>query len=101
MDDATLHGCIPVIIMDEVDVSFESIIDLSAFTVRIPQADAEKLPEILLAISEERRDEMRRNMAKVWHRWVCGGRGGQSAGGGRRMVGGGNSGELSTCGVVS
>ena len=29
MDDATLHGCIPVIIMDEVDVSFESVVDLA------------------------------------------------------------------------
>ena len=129
MDDATLHGCIPVIIMvgaageagavvlcrcqyvrrsqpasglpqkelqpcshtafphcpaapllpalprslplqDNVDVSFDSIIDLSAFSLRIPQADTEKLPEILLAVPEERRQEMRRNMARVWQR--CG-----------------------------
>ena len=127
MDDATLHGCIPVIIMvgaaggegaavvpcrcqsagrsqlachrglnpcsltrtrltpltlpclrsppasplqDNVDVSFDSAIDLSTFTLRIPQADAEKLPEILQAVPEERRQEMRRNMARVWQR--CG-----------------------------
>ncbi|KAL4447245.1 hypothetical protein ABPG77_007278 [Micractinium sp. CCAP 211/92] len=70
MDDATLHGCIPVIIMDEVDVSFESIIDLPAFTVRIPQKDAEKLAEILLAISPEQREEMQRNLARVWQRFA-------------------------------
>lgn len=97
MDDATLHGCIPVIIMvcggalwiargaacvrrglatapggvagglqagemwhplqllsapfcmppqDNVHVSFESILDLQAFTLRIPEKDAERLPEV-------------------------------------------------------
>ncbi|KAL4427668.1 hypothetical protein ABPG75_001757 [Micractinium tetrahymenae] len=70
MDDAVLNGCIPTIIIDNVDVSFESILDLTAFTVRIPQADAEKLPEILLAIPEERRLEMQRNLAKVWSRFT-------------------------------
>lgn len=97
-------------------MSFESIIDLTAFSIRIPQKDAEKLPEvggaccgrgrgwlgtsrvsrvrvlgckqerefplrvctcpapspqILMAVPEQRRQEMRRNMAKVWQR--CGG----------------------------
>ncbi|KAL4426069.1 hypothetical protein ABPG77_007865 [Micractinium sp. CCAP 211/92] len=70
MEDATLHGCIPAIIVDEVDVSFESILDCPAFTVRIPQADAEKLPEILQAIPEKRRLEMRHNLARVWQRFT-------------------------------
>ncbi len=61
-------SCIPAIIVDEVDVSFESILDCPAFTVRIPQADAEKLPEILQAIPEKRRLEMRHNLARVWQR---------------------------------
>ena len=60
----------PLALQDNVDVSFDSIIDLSAFSLRIPQADTEKLPEILLAVPEERRQEMRRNMARVWQR--CG-----------------------------
>ncbi|KAL4425253.1 hypothetical protein ABPG75_009269 [Micractinium tetrahymenae] len=70
MDDATLHGCIPVVTMDEVDVSFESIIDLSAFTVPIAEKDAERLPEILQAKPEERRREMQRSLARVWHRFA-------------------------------
>ncbi|KAI3427182.1 hypothetical protein D9Q98_007119 [Chlorella vulgaris] len=70
MDDATLHGCIPVIIMDEVDVSFESIVDLSCFTLRIPQANLEKLPEVLLAVPEERRQDMRRALAYVWQKFT-------------------------------
>ncbi|KAL4452535.1 hypothetical protein ABPG75_008197 [Micractinium tetrahymenae] len=70
MDDATLNGCLPVIIMDDVVVSFDSVVDLSAFTVRIAQQDVEKLPEILQAISEERRQEMRAAMARVWNRFT-------------------------------
>lgn len=63
-----LSSCIPVIIVDEVDVSFESVLDYTAFALRIPQADAERLPQILQAIPEERRQEMRRNLARVWQR---------------------------------
>ncbi|EFN56537.1 hypothetical protein CHLNCDRAFT_51514 [Chlorella variabilis] len=69
MDDAMLHGCIPVIIMDNVHVSFESILDLAAFTVRIPQADAERLPEVLAAVPEERRREMRRALSAAWQKF--------------------------------
>ena len=56
-------------------MSFDSIIDLPAFSLRIPQEDAEKLPEILLAVPEERRQEMRRAMARVWQRCAGGGLG--------------------------
>ena len=58
----------PLILQDDVHVSFESIIDLTKFTRRIPQADAEQLPEILLAVPEERRQEMRRHLARVWQK---------------------------------
>lgn len=51
-------------------MSFESIVDLSAFTVRIAQADAEKLPDILLAIPHEKRQEMRAALARVWQRFT-------------------------------
>jgi hypothetical protein len=33
-EDAVLHGCIPVIIMDEVHAVYESIIDWDGFSVR-------------------------------------------------------------------
>ncbi len=56
-------------LQDDVVVSFDSVVDLSAFTIRIAQKDVEKLPEILLAISAERRQEMRQAMARVWQRW--------------------------------
>ena len=60
----------PCLLQDNVHVSFESIIDLTKFTLRIPQADAEQLPDILLAVSEERRQEMRRHLARVWQKCV-------------------------------
>ncbi|KAL4443960.1 hypothetical protein ABPG75_011697 [Micractinium tetrahymenae] len=70
IEDATLHGCIPVIIMDQVHVSFESILDLSAFTLRIPEAEAERLPEVLRAVPEARRRQMQLNLARVWQRFA-------------------------------
>lgn len=66
--NARLRRGTPLPPQDDVMVSFDSVVDLSAFTVRIAQADVEKLPEILLAISEERRQEMRAAMARVWNR---------------------------------
>ncbi|PSC76549.1 exostosin-like glycosyltransferase [Micractinium conductrix] len=73
MDDAMLHGCLPVIIMDEVHVSYESVVDISQFAIRVPEADADKLPEILLAVSGERREEMQRALARVWNRYAYSG----------------------------
>ena len=64
------RSCIPVLIMDEVQVSFESVVDLSTFTIRIPEADAEKLPDILQAVTQERREEMQRALARVWQRFT-------------------------------
>ena len=46
-DDAVINGCIPVVIMDDVLVSFESIIDIEKFSVRISFKDLHKLPHIL------------------------------------------------------
>lgn len=33
--DSILNGCIPVVIMDNVDAAFESILDWNLFSVRI------------------------------------------------------------------
>ena len=35
--DSVLNGCIPVIIMDEVDAVFETILDWNLFSVRIAE----------------------------------------------------------------
>ncbi|PSC72923.1 exostosin-like glycosyltransferase [Micractinium conductrix] len=69
MEDAMLHGCIPVVIMDDVEVAFETVLDLSDVMLRVPQSDLEQLPAILSGVPEERREEMRARLARVWHRY--------------------------------
>jgi Exostosin family len=71
VDDAVVHGCIPVIVMDDVHVSFKSIIDISLFTLRITFDDIERIPEMLLAVPDMEIDEKQLAIAKVWRRY-CG-----------------------------
>mmetsp|Transcript_31796 Transcript_31796/g.57774 ORF Transcript_31796/g.57774 Transcript_31796/m.57774 type:complete len:197 (+) Transcript_31796:4396-4986(+) len=72
-EDAVLHGCIPVIIQDHVHVSFESILDIDSFSIRIPQSAVnEYLPYILLGISDEQVERMQRRLGSIQHRFVYG-----------------------------
>lgn len=68
LEDSLLHGTIPVIIQDGVAEKLYGLIDYAAISVRIAEADIERVPEILLAIPDERIAEMQGNIAKVWHR---------------------------------
>lgn len=43
LEDAVLHGCVPVIIMDNVHVSFESVIDYASFAIRINETQLEQV----------------------------------------------------------
>ena len=36
-EDAVLHGCLPVVVMDDVDPVFASILDWDSFSVRVPE----------------------------------------------------------------
>ncbi len=69
-----LAGCIPVVVMDNVSEVFESLLDWRQFSVRIAEADVEKIPEILKSIVAERNGslvvQMQRALAKVWHRFA-------------------------------
>lgn len=58
-----------MVIIDDVHVSFESIVDLSQFGLRVNSSEVERLPEILLAVTPQRREELQRNLARVWHRF--------------------------------
>lgn len=72
-EDSMMHGCIPVIIQDDVDISFESIMDVSLFTIRIAQADLERVPEILEAKTDVEVERMLEAVKKVWNRYWYGG----------------------------
>jgi len=38
--DSILNGCIPVVVMDEVDAVFETILDWELFSIRVPEVSA-------------------------------------------------------------
>ncbi|GIL78717.1 hypothetical protein Vretimale_380 [Volvox reticuliferus] len=71
-EDAILHGCIPLVVMDNVHAVFESILSWEAFSVRIREDDQAlaAIPELLTGISPERVGKLQRNLAKVWHRFT-------------------------------
>jgi hypothetical protein len=51
-----------------VHLPFESVLDFSAFALRIPQADLKKVPEILNAVPEDKVVEMQKALGKAWRR---------------------------------
>ncbi len=71
-EEAMLHGCIPVIIMDNVHAVFESILDWDSFSLRVPENMTEHLPLALQLVPPDRLARMQRNLQLVWHRWGAG-----------------------------
>uniref|UniRef100_A0A7R9V264 Exostosin GT47 domain-containing protein n=1 Tax=Chlamydomonas euryale TaxID=1486919 RepID=A0A7R9V264_9CHLO len=69
-EDAVLHGCIPVVVMDRVHAVFESVLNWDLFSVRVAEAEVERLPEILAAIPEDKVKRMQARLSKVWHRFA-------------------------------
>ena len=62
---AVFAGCLPLIIMDGVHLPFENVLDYSAFSLRVDEADIPRLPAILRAVSPERVAQLRRGLAAV------------------------------------
>ncbi|GLI69587.1 hypothetical protein VaNZ11_014246 [Volvox africanus] len=69
MEDAVLHGCIPVIVIDDVHVAFESIVHVDAFTVRIDEAQLPMIVDILQAIPERKIRVKQAHLGHLWHRY--------------------------------
>ncbi|GAX80495.1 hypothetical protein CEUSTIGMA_g7933.t1 [Chlamydomonas eustigma] len=69
-EDAMLHGCIPVIIMDEVQTIYETLLNWPSFSIRMNERDLDKLPEILLSVSGEKVAKMHRSITRVWNRFA-------------------------------
>ena len=38
-EDAILHGCIPLVVMDNVHAVFETILDWAKFSIRLPASE--------------------------------------------------------------
>ena len=61
--DAVNYGCVPVIISDPFKPAFDKTqINWDNCYIKIPQKDIEKIPDILSNITDERYDEIRKNM---------------------------------------
>eukprot|EP00850_Spirogloea_muscicola_P011004 SM000066S20479 [mRNA] locus=s66:617960:624215:- [translate_table: standard] len=69
MEDAILHGCIPVIIQDGIQLPFENVLDFNSFTVRIGEADIPRMADILRSKSDEEVAAMLAFVRANWQRF--------------------------------
>ncbi|GFR52399.1 hypothetical protein Agub_g14911 [Astrephomene gubernaculifera] len=69
-EDAILHGCVPLVVMDGVHAVFESLLDWESFSLRIRESALEAVPELLEGVAPERLARLQRNLARVWHRFA-------------------------------
>ncbi|KAK9805384.1 hypothetical protein WJX73_009679 [Symbiochloris irregularis] len=69
-EDSILHGCIPVVIMDDVDPVFATALHWERFSIRVREADMDRLDDILTAIPAERVEQMQRALSRVWQRFM-------------------------------
>jgi hypothetical protein len=54
--------------MDGIHASFEGIMQVESFSLRIDAKDAADIPRILEAVPAERVAELQRNIGRVWRR---------------------------------
>jgi hypothetical protein len=50
--ELVMDGCIPVIIQDNITQPYEDVLPYRKFSLRVAEADIERLPEILRAVSQ-------------------------------------------------
>lgn len=67
---AILHGCIPVLIMDDVDLAWSSTLNYDEFSIRVPEAKIPRLYEILIAVPKERIASMQKRLREIWPRFA-------------------------------
>ena len=63
---AVMTRCIPIIIADDIEFPYESEINYSAFTLKLPEKDVNNIMEIMRGMPEEERERRRREMDRVW-----------------------------------
>ena len=71
-EDAMLHGCIPVVIMDDILPVFGTHLDWPSFSVRVAETDVERLPEILHGIVASGQAQVRPTLSRADHDQWCG-----------------------------
>ena len=68
-EDSILHGCIPVIIQDNIDVPLETLLNISLFSIRYPRDKLGQLVDFLKAIPLEQVAIMKQRIFDVWPRF--------------------------------
>ena len=63
---ALVRGCIPVVVGDDIAQPFEGVLDWSAFSLRVPEAQLDQVYDILVRVDEAERHRLRE--ACVAHR---------------------------------
>ncbi|KAI5056841.1 hypothetical protein GOP47_0028659 [Adiantum capillus-veneris] len=70
MEDSILHGCIPVIIQDGIQLIYENVLNYSQFAVRIKEDEIPQLVKILRAINETELDMKLNAIQGLWQRFL-------------------------------
>eukprot|EP00897_Mesotaenium_endlicherianum_P002357 jgi/Mesen1/2149/ME000152S01243 len=69
LEEAALHGCVPVIIQDGVEMPFENVLDYDAFSIRVAEKDIQNVVKILKEVGPERLVALQAALAGVWSRF--------------------------------
>ena len=69
MEDAVLHGCIPVIMQDGIHTPWESVLDAPSYSVRVRREDMPNMVRTLRAMAPERVRALQLALAAAWPRF--------------------------------
>ena len=69
MEDAVLHGCIPVIMQDGIHTPWESVLDAHSYSVRVRREEMPNMVRMLRAMAPERVRELQLALAAAWPRF--------------------------------
>lgn len=69
ISSAVFAGCVPVIVMDGIQMPFENVLDYGAFAVRIAEADVPRLPKLLRALPADRVAKLQAGLERVRSRF--------------------------------
>merc|ERR1711871_804212 len=69
ISSAVFAGCVPVIVMDGIEMPFENVLNYDSFSVRIAEAEIPNLPNLLRGISPARVATLQAGLAIVRSRF--------------------------------
>ena len=69
MEDAVLHGCLPVILQDGVHTPWESVLDTPSYALRVPREKMHTMLETLRAIPPATIARMQAALRAAWPRF--------------------------------